>query len=88
MNRIKPGMIIQHFKGEDLDRSTGNTCYLYKVIGSALHTETQEELIVYEALYPPFAMFARPISMMNSLVDKNRYPDIKQEYRFEEYKER
>jgi len=53
---IKPG-IYQHYKGKE-----------YKVIGIARHTETAEELVVYQALYDDFALWVRQISMFNELV--------------------
>ena len=39
--------------------------------------------MVYEALYPPFKTCARPYAMFMSEVDREKYPDIQQKYRFE-----
>jgi len=78
------GDIVQHFKYETLSEQERNTNkYLYKVIETAIHTETQEELIIYQALYGDFKTYARPKSMFFSYVDKGKYPEIKQKYRFE-----
>ncbi len=82
MNReFKSGDIVSHFKRETVDQNT--TKYLYRIITIAEHTETREKLVIYEALYEPFGIYARPYDMFTSLVDKEKYPNIKQEYRFE-----
>ena len=78
---FKSGDIVAHFKREQVDKTT--TKYLYRIITLATHTETEETLVVYEALYEPFGVFARPLDMFLSEVDHDKYPDIKQKYRFE-----
>ena len=57
--------------------------YLYKVLAFAQHTETGERLVIYQALYAPFKICARPYGMFMSRVDREKYPDVKQTYRFE-----
>ena len=79
------GDIVQHFKREMVDQNS--TQYLYKIVAFAHHSETDEQLVVYEALYPPFKVCARPYDMFMSEVDRNKYPDVKQKYRFEIYAE-
>lgn len=79
--RLKPGDIVQHFKRENADQNTN--AYLYKIITFAEHTETGEKLVIYQALYKPFKVCARPYDMFMSEVDHNKYPDVKQKYRFE-----
>ena len=59
------------------------TEYLYKILAFAEHTETGEKLVVYQALYAPFKICARPYAMFMSEVDREKYPAIKQKYRFE-----
>jgi hypothetical protein len=85
-SRFKPGQIIRHFKRDDLYESEkeGNK-YLYQVIAIAMHTETEEPMLIYQALYYPFQTFARPLSIAEEKVDKEKYPDIIQEYRLELY---
>ena len=78
---LRIGDIVQHFKREQVPADTSE--YLYKIIAFARHTETEEMLVVYQALYAPFEVFARPWDMFMSRVDKRKYPNIKQEYRFE-----
>ncbi|NFT44002.1 DUF1653 domain-containing protein [Clostridium botulinum] len=71
MRELKTG-IYRHFKGRE-----------YEVIDIAIHSETREKFVVYKALYGDFKTFIRPYDMFMSKVDKEKYPDIKQKYRFE-----
>ncbi|MCR4698183.1 MAG: DUF1653 domain-containing protein [Bacilli bacterium] len=82
MNRtLKPGDIVRHFKRETVDPNT--TQYLYEIKGVAIHSETREEMMVYQGLYDDFLLYVRPLKMFLSQVDKEKYPAIKQKYRFE-----
>ena len=65
----------QHFKGK-----------YYIVEDIAYDSETEEEYVVYRALYGDNRLWIRPLKMFLSEVDHNKYPDIKQKYRFEEKK--
>lgn len=78
---ILVGDIVQHFKREWVSADTSE--YLYKVLAIANHTETGEKLVIYQGLYAPFKICARPYAMFMSEVDREKYPDIKQQYRFE-----
>lgn len=80
-SRFKIGDIVQHFKRENVNPETAE--YLYKILAFASHTETGEKLVIYQALYPPYKTCARPYEMFISEVDREKYPDAKQKYRFE-----
>lgn len=83
---INIGDIMVHFKRETLTpEEKKENKYLYRVEGIATHTETKETLIIYRAMYGDFQLYARPAEMFLSEVDHEKYPNIKQKYRFEKY---
>ena len=77
--KLQYGDVLSHFKREE---NSDGTNYLYLYIGLSKHTETGEDLVVYAALYGDKQIYTRPISMFCEKVDKEKYPHIKQEYRF------
>lgn len=63
--------IYRHFKGN-----------LYRIVTVAIHSETGERMVVYQALYGDYTVYVRELSMFTGKVDRNRYPDADQEERF------
>lgn len=81
---FNPGDKVQHFKRETLsDEDYAANRYLYQIIGVAIHSETREKMMIYQALYDDFQLYCRPYDMFVSEVDHEKYPDIQQMYRFE-----
>ena len=78
---LQKGDIVQHFKREFVAAASKE--YLYRILAIAIHSETEERLVVYEALYPPYKVYARPYDLFMGEVDREKYPDVKQKYRFE-----
>ena len=78
------GDIVKHFKWEMIsDEERKRNKYLYRITGIAEHTETGEKLMIYQAMYFPFKVYARPFELFFEEVDHDKYPTIKQKYRFE-----
>lgn len=65
--------IYQHFKGD-----------YYLVEDVATHSETNEQYVVYRQLYGEHKLYIRPLEMFLSEVDHEKYPNVKQTYRFME----
>ena len=74
--RMQPGDTVRHFKGN-----------LYEILHFGRDSETREEVVVYRALYGERGVWVRPKEMFFSPVDREKYPDAQQEYRFERMEE-
>ena len=61
----KPHEIYRHFKGN-----------LYQITAVAEHTETGEQMVIYQALYGDFKTYARPLAMFTERLNRERYPDV------------
>ena len=72
MREIQINKIYKHFKG-----------HLYKVLYIGKDSETLEKVVIYQNIENG-DVWVRPYEMFNSLVNKEKYPNVKQKYRFEE----
>lgn len=72
MQEIKLGRVYRHFKGD-----------YYLLEGIATDSETGEPCVIYRKLYGDGGLWVRPLKMFCSKVDKVKYPQVQQEYRFQ-----
>ena len=72
MRDVQLGQVYRHFKGD-----------YYLVEALARDSETNEPCVIYRKLYGDGGLWLRPLEMFLSKVEKEKYPDCPQEYRFE-----
>ena len=72
MRELKLNRVYRHFKGNN-----------YLVENIAIHSETMEKYGVYRDLYGEEDLYIRPLDMFMEEVDKQKYPNVNQKYRFE-----
>ena len=72
MQTIQIGRIYRHFKGA-----------YYLVEAVAKDSETNADMVIYRKLYGDGGLWVRPLSMFLSKVDRDKYPEVSQEYRFQ-----
>lgn len=78
--RLSIGLKVRHFKNETAE---DKDMYTYRISGVVRSSVDGSEVVLYNALYGKGETWVRPISEFVALVDKDKYPDIKQEYVFE-----
>lgn len=71
-NEPQENEIYRHFKGNQ-----------YQIVAVAIHSETEERMVVYRQLYGEGLVYVRPLAMFMSEVDRDKYPEVTQQYRFE-----
>ena len=73
MREIKLNTIYRHFKGDN-----------YLVMDIVIDSETGKDMVLYKALYGNCPCYVRPLDMFLSEVDRDKYTDVKEKYRFQE----
>ena len=72
MQELQIGRVYRHFKGD-----------YYLVEGLAHDSESGVPCVIYRKLYGDGGLWVRPLEMVLSRVDREKYPEVRQEYRFQ-----
>ena len=72
MQELQIGRVYRHFKGD-----------YYLVEGLAHDSESGVPCVIYRKLYGDGGLWVRPLEMFLSRVDREKYPEVRQEYRFQ-----
>lgn len=72
MQEVIPGRVYRHFKGD-----------YYLVEALAQDSETQQTVVVYRKLYGDGSLWVRPLAMFQGPVDREKYPNADQKFRFQ-----
>lgn len=72
MREIQINRVYKHFKGN-----------YYLVVDIGTYSETLEKCVIYRKLYGDGSLWIRPLDDFLSEVDHEKYPDVKQKYKFE-----
>ena len=76
------GTVVKHFM---YDAEDNKKKYLYVIVGEGTNSETNEKMMVYRELYGKKKLYICSLKEFMSRVDHNKYPNVKQNYRFEQY---
>lgn len=72
MKELQIGRVYRHFKGD-----------YYLVEGLAHDSESGVPCVIYRKLYGDGGLWVRPLEMFLGRVDREKYPEVRQEYRFQ-----
>lgn len=81
-----PMEVVLSFNFINVIHADGNHFRIFEHKGRLYHDSyvDKKNLVIYHRIDYPNVLYARPIKEFLSEVDRNKYPDVKQKYRFEE----
>lgn len=72
--------IVRHFKKVLFDAPS--RMFLYEVVAYAVNATNDKECVIYRSLDDDTKIYTRDLDDFNGLVDKQKYPNSEQEYKF------